>query len=110
MSQGQPNPVTSASRHPTYSRDEEEDMWVEEEDEEAEFIVNRIHGEMTDAVTWEEVELSISQDCTLQAVMEDIKKGTLRKYKECFTELSSASEVVIRGEKLVLPKALVPVL
>ena len=62
---------------------------------------------MADAVTWEEVERSTSQDSTLQAVMEDIKKGTLRKearvdkYKECFTELSSAAKVVMRGEKLV---------
>ena len=46
--------------------------------------------------------------------MEDIKKRTLRKearvdkYKECFTELSSAAKVVMRGEKLVLSKAPMP--
>ena len=69
---------------------------------------------MADAITWEEVERVTSQDSTLQAVMEDIKKGTLRKearvdkYRECFTELSTAAKMVLRGEKLVLPKALVP--
>ena len=52
---------------------------MEEEDEEAEFIVNRIQGEMADAITREEVERVTSQDSTLQAVMEDITKGTLRK-------------------------------
>ena len=81
---------------------------MEEEDEEAEFIVNRIEAEMADAVTVEEVEQNTKQDTTLQALWEDIKKGKLRKeirlakYKECFAELSTAAGVIIRGEKLVL--------
>ena len=32
----------------------------------------------------------------------------MERYKECFTELKVAAEVVMRGEKLVLPKLLVP--
>ena len=115
---GSTTPSDYASRHPararTYTKDQKEELGVEEEDEEAEFIVNRIQGEMADAITWEEVEHSTTQDNILQALKEDIKKGTLRKedrmakYKECFTELSCAAKVVMRGEKLVLPKALVP--
>ena len=71
-------------------------------------------GEMADTITLEEMERITSWDSTLQAVMEDIKKGTLRKearvdkYRECFMELSTAAKMVVRGEKLVLPKALVP--
>ena len=51
---------------------------MEEEDEEAQFIVNRIQGKMADAITWEEVEHNTRQDSALQA-LKDIKKGTLRK-------------------------------
>ena len=115
---GSTTPSDYASRHPAkakkYSKEEKEELGVEEEDEEAEIIVNRIQGEMADAITWEEVERATTQDSTLQAVVEDIKKGTLRKearvdkYRECFTELSTAAKMVMRGEKLVLPKALVP--
>ena len=71
-------------------------------------------GEMIDTITWEEMERVTSQDSTLQAVMEDIKKGTTRKearvakYGECFIELSTAAKMVVRGEKLLLSKALVP--
>ena len=35
---------------------------MKEEDKKAECIVNRIQGEMEDLVTWEDVELSTSQD------------------------------------------------
>ena len=71
-------------------------------------------GEMIDTITWEEMERVTSQDSTLQAVMEDIKKGTIRKearvakYGECFIELSTAAKMGVRGEKLLLSKALVP--
>ena len=40
---------------------------MEEEDEEAEFIVNRIEGEMADAVTVGEVEQNTKQDTTLHS-------------------------------------------
>ena len=115
---GSTTPSDYASRHPvrsqSYSKADKEELVVEEEDEEAEFIVNRILGEMAEAVTVEEVEHSTKQDTTLQALSEDIKKGTLRKedrlsrYKECFAELSTAAGMILRGEKLVLPKKLIP--
>ena len=80
---GSTTPSDYASRHPvrsqSYSKADKEELGVEEEDEEAEFIVNRILGEMAEAVTVEEVEHSTKQDTTLQALSEDIKKGTLRK-------------------------------
>jgi len=81
---------------------------------EVEFIVNRIQGETAEAITWAEVENATKQDSTLQAVMEDIKKGTLRKearvekYRECFTKHSTVAKVLMRGQKLVLPKELIP--
>ena len=80
---GSTTPSDYASRHPaearSYTKEHKEELGVEEEDEEAEFIVNRVQSEMADAVTWEEVEHSTKQDTNLQALMEDIKKGTLRK-------------------------------
>ena len=69
-------------RHPakarTYSEDQKEELGVEKEDKEAQFIVNRKQGEMADSITWEEVEHNTRQDSALQA-LKDIKKGTLRK-------------------------------
>ena len=43
---------------------------------------------------------------------EDVKKGSLRKglrekgYTECFSELSVQEGVIMRGERLVIPKTL----
>ena len=84
ISQGPPHPVTTPPGTPARSRltaRRRKRSWgrEEEEDEESEFIVNRIQGEVADEITWEEMERVTSQDSTLQAVMEDIKKGSLRK-------------------------------
>ena len=115
---GSTTPSDYASRHPakarSYTQSEKEGLGVEEEDEEAQFIVNRIESEMEEAVTVEEVVQNTKQDTTLQALWEDIKKGKLRKeirlvkYKECFAELSTGAGVIMRGEKLVLPASLIP--
>ena len=51
----------------------------------------------------------------MQALLEDIKKETLRKevrlakYKESFAELSTAAGVIMKGEKPVLPTSLIPI-
>ena len=56
----------------------------------------------------------MEQNTTLQALLEDVKKGSLRKedrlakYRECFPEVSTATGVIMRGEKLVLPTSLIP--
>ena len=69
---------------------------------------------MADAVTVEEVEQNSKHDATLQALLEDIKKGTLRKedrlakYRDWFAKLSTATGVMMRVEKLVLPTSLIP--
>ena len=53
--QGSTTPSDYGSRHPTksraYSKEQKKDLGVEEEDEEAEFIVNMIRNAMSDAVT-----------------------------------------------------------
>ena len=113
---GSTTPSDYGSRHPASESAQEsgdQDKGVEHNDEEAEFIVNRIEHEGADAITMQQVQDSTRKDSTLQALKEDIRGGTLRcearmeKYKECFGELSVAAEVVLRGEKLVLPRELV---
>ena len=53
-------------------------------------------------------------DKVMQDLMEDIKHGRLRKeldssgYKECFQELSVQKGVMMRGERVVIPKTLIP--
>ena len=106
-----------APRHPGTKAGQEEfhkeGTGVEQEDEEAELVVNRIQNEMAEAVTMEHVQASTRKDSTLQALQEDIMKVKLRKdlrmekFNECFSELSVAAEVVLRGKKLVLPQELV---
>ena len=115
---GSTTPSNYASRHPAraknYSNEEKEDLGWKRRMRKQSSSSTGSKGEMIDTITWEEMERVTSQDSTLQAVMEDIKKGTIRKearvakYGECFIELSTAAKMVVRGEKLLLSKALVP--
>ena len=67
---------------------------------------------MTDAVTMPILQANTKADRLMQELMEDIKHGRLRKglessgYKECFQELSVHEDVIMREDRIVIPKAL----
>ena len=114
---GSTNPSDYASRHPTdtdqkYSSQERADLGIEDEDEEAEFIVNRIAHELPDAVSIFTLQHFTKQDKVLQILEQDIKAGKLSKdlekgkFKECFRELSISNGLVLRGDKIVIPAEL----
>ena len=69
---------------------------------------------MPDAVTMLELRHYTKEDDTLKLLMVDIKRGKLSqglkgsRFKECFQELSSSDGLVLRGEKIVIPKELRP--
>ena len=68
--------------------------------------------ELTDAVTMPILQRHTKADRTLQQLQEDITRGRLRKelghsgYKECFQELSMQDGVVMRGDRVVIPRTL----
>ena len=112
---GVTNPCDFASRNPPpdrrYSEEEKERLGVEEEEEDQEILVCRAE-EMTDAVTLPVLTRHSQEDSTLQQLVKDIKHGRLSKgmqetgFKECFLELSTKDGLVLRGERLVIPKDL----
>ena len=112
---GATNPCDYASRRPppqrSYTVEEKEELGVEEEEEDREILLCRME-ELTDAVTLPIVQRHTEGDEILQQLVEDINKGKLRKglghsgYKECFQELSMQEGVVMRGDRVVIPKTL----
>ena len=84
---------------------------MEDEEEDREILVCRME-ELTDAVTLPILQRHTKGDPILQQLMEDIRHGRLRKelghsgYKECFQELSVQEEVVMRGDRMVIPRTL----
>ena len=112
---GATNPCDWASRCPpqqrSYTAEEREELGVEDEDENAEIMVYRME-ELTDAVTITILQESTKADRLMQELMEDIKQGRLRKelessgYKDCFQELSVHEKVIMRGDRILIPKAL----
>ena len=110
---GATNPCDWASRCPpqlkTYTAEEREELGVEDEEEIAEIMVCRME-ELEDAITMPIPLRHTKADKVIQDLMEDIKQGRLRKelensgFKECVQELSVQEEVLMRGERLVIPK------
>ena len=84
---------------------------MEEEEEDQEILVCRAE-EMTDAVTLPVLTRHSQEDSTLKQLVKDIKRGRLSKelqetgFKECFLKLSTKDGLVLRGERLVIPKDL----
>ena len=113
---GSKNPCDYASRHPpaekTYTTVERETYGIEDEEEDREILVNRIdYGYIPDAVTLQVLQYETGQDSKLRNLKEDIKKGKLRpelekEYKSVFQEMTVMDEVVMRGDRLLIPKAL----
>ena len=114
---GVTTPADYGSRHPpperTYSKIEREDLGIEEEEEDAEIIVNRI-DEVIDAVTLPILKYHTETDKTLQMLLQDVRKGQLRKeqklsrYKDVFHQLSCKEGVILRDSRLIIPAALRP--
>ena len=115
---GSTTPSDYGSRHPPqnrgYTKQEKVELGVEEVDEEAEFIVNRIAFEMPDAVSLFSLQHYTKEDTELSVLMADIKRGKLSakfnkgRFKECFQELSCCNGLVVRGQKILIPKELRP--
>ena len=114
---GSTTPSDYGSRHPPgqrrYTRQERESLGVEDEEEETEFIVNKL-AEIPEAVTLPVLRHYTDKDKVLPALMEDIRRGRLRadldknRYKECFKECSIMDSVVLRGERFIIPEELRP--
>ena len=115
---GPTNPSDYGSRHPpateSYSRQDRTALGVEDVEEEAEFIVNRVAHELPDAVSLFSLQHFTKVDKELVTLSKDIKCGKLSpglakgKFKECFSELSYCNGLVLRGEKILIPKELRP--
>ena len=116
---GSTNPSDYASRHlpqtkRRYNAQERSELGVEDDDEEAEFIVNRIAHELPDAVSMFTLQHFTKHDKVLQVLEKDIQAGQVSKslekgkFKECFRELSVSNGLVLRGDKIVIPAELRP--
>ena len=108
-------PADYGSRNPPpkkiYSEEEKEDLGVEEENEDAEIIVNHVE-ELTDAVTLPILTNETENDEELKKLKDDIRKGRLRPelkiFKEMFPEMSLNQGVILKGERLLIPASLRP--
>jgi transposase InsO family protein len=110
---GVTTPADYGSRHHSalrpYSRQQREELGVEEEEEDMEIIVNRVE-DLTDAVTLEVLKESAKKDPEVVRLTEDVMKGVrkteLSGYKDCYSELSVVDGLLVRGERLVIPREL----
>ena len=114
---GTTTPCDYGSRHPptknTYSRQEKEALGVEEAEDDMEIIVNRVqHGYMPDAVTIPVLQHFTKEDTVLSKLAQDVQKGKLReelhKYKQVFKELSVVDNMLLKGDRMVIPAKLRP--
>ena len=91
---------------------EQQDKYGVEDD--TEVYVNRVVDDtMPDAVTKEMMVKATEKDDEMGMLKEDIQTGNCRnglvKYKQVFDELSVVDGLVMRGERLVVPKELRPI-
>ena len=90
-------PSDYGSRHPPaakqYTKQEKEELGIEDKEEEMEFVVNEVE-EISEAVTLPVRQHYTREDKELQELRKHIKlqkqplSHSLRRYKECFTEIS----------------------
>ena len=93
-----------------YTAEQKERAGVEDDDE---IYVNRLVDEQLPvAITKDMLRESTSKDTKLQMLMEDIQIGQCRKaltrYTQVFEELSVVEGLVVRGQQLVIPGELQP--
>ena len=116
---GTTTPCDYGSRHPppkrSYTSQEKEAFGVEEEEDDMEIIVNRVqHGYMPDAVTIPVLKHFTKEDQVLAKVVQDVHKGVLRDklnkttYKQVFKELSVVDNMLLLGDRIVIPEKLRP--
>ena len=116
---GRATPSDYGSRHPApdrhHTKQEREELGIEDEDEDLEFSINRvIEDQMPDAVTMETLQKAIKDDRVLSTVVEDVMLGKMSAstrespYKEVFEELTVADGVLLKGDRLVVPPSLQP--
>ena len=109
---GKQNPCDYASRHPrplvTYDSQQLDKMLVEHDDE---VHVNAvICNDLPDALTKEMVQDATARDRQSQKLIKSIKQGYLSKdaelarFKQIFPELTYTQGVVLRGDRIFIPK------
>ena len=81
---GKTTPCDYGSRHPaaqeTLTKEQREQWGVEQEEEDCEIFVQRLVVEqMPEAVTLKELQEALQADEHMRQLMEDVKKGQLRK-------------------------------
>ena len=114
---GRTSPCDYASRHPPplkeYSEIEREELGVEEEAEEGEIWTSRIVEEQVPmAVTLEEIRQAIEKQPLLRLVIRDLKAGKMSQevadteFKKVFGELTITQGLLLRGDRLVIPREL----
>ena len=113
---GKNNPWDHQSRHPlpltSYSKEQLADMVIYDGDE---LCISRIvTDELPDAVTLAMVQHATKQDQQLQKLISCIQKGhltndpDLTEYRQLFHELTYYQDVILRGDRLVIPNAETP--
>ena len=110
---GKSNPCDYPSRHPipleSYTEKQKESMVIDNDDELC--ISKLITDDLPDAVTLKMIQVGTREDATLQGLIKALEKGflpndnTLREYKTVFNELTYTDQVLLRGDRLVIPDA-----
>ena len=114
---GRTSPCDYASRHPPplkeYSVVEREELGVEDEAEEGEIWIRRmVEAQVPTAVTLEEIKQAIKKEPMLVLLTQDLKTGRMSKevggteFKKVFGELTHTQGLLLRGDRLVMPKDL----
>ena len=102
---------TGCPRRKEYSKQEEAEWEVEDD---TEIYVNKVMEEqLPDAVTKEILQQETAKDKTLTMLIEDIHRGVCRnsltRFSQVFDELTVMDGMVVRGDQLVIPEELQPI-
>ena len=110
---GKENPCDYQSRHPVplkyYSERQLDDMVIDNDDE---LCINKIvTDDIPDAVTLAMIQAATKADPIMQKLVRCIKKGyigndpDLKAFRQIFHELAYVQDIILRGDKLVIPDA-----
>ena len=110
---GKENPCDYQSRHPlplsNYSDKQLAGMVIDNDDELC--ISKIVTDDLPDAVTLKMVQKATAADPILQKLIKCIRRGyisndpDLVEYRQVFNELATTQDVILRGEKLLIPDA-----
>ena len=114
---GTTTPSDYGSRHPEpdrkHMKDEREQLGIEDEEEDGEFMVNRVFAEeIPDAVTIKKVREATEKDKELRRLKVEIMEGRKSRetvnsqYDQIFEELAVMEDVIVKGDKIVIPREL----